>query len=85
MTHGLHVGDRIAHTPEPDRRNWWERHAPYWAGGKIKPLNLDGWIIASVTSSGVDNEFPDQIDGNAKFKHNLNDWISYKSTRSSAG
>jgi hypothetical protein len=25
---------------EPDRRTWWQRHAPYWAGGKSAPMNI---------------------------------------------
>jgi hypothetical protein len=45
----MRVGDVIRHTPEPDRRNWWQRHAPYWAGGKPAPLSLDGWVVAAIS------------------------------------
>jgi len=57
-TTGLNAGEderarQMGTLPPPDTRNWWQRHAPSWLGGKSAP-GEPGWWTPERQSHAVD-------------------------------
>jgi len=49
----MKVGDTVS-LNLPDTRNWWQRHAPKWLGGKRDASGPRDWRLTRVSSDGYD-------------------------------
>ncbi len=45
----LKWGDVVT-MPLPDQRNWWQRHAPRWLGGRSATHPYGDFVITAVSS-----------------------------------
>lgn len=46
----LKISDRFTMDIAFDDRSWWERHAPFWAGGKVDPRGCKSFLVTGASN-----------------------------------